>query len=587
MKNRTLPLIIANVVLGLFIFFNIEKEENPKIEFEKNLVRALNSLCTLSFHIPRKDQSIHLERQETDWVISNPIKWTVEPLVLSNFLTKLSHLDSHFLLSVDQLDSRGEVLSDYGFDENSSFFVLEGTSNSLRFSIGNDTRDENYVFLLTEQNKKGETLLIWKASKEILQLMETPYLEWAKQSFINFPLYSIDEITIKQRKDSQKISLIRNQEDWSFTLPFTAKANTEKVNLLLNKLVSQKISGLYSKNLDVNFSTPLYELRIKGLGKTQEISLFEQNNSGIIEVFAHTNTQSHSFLVSDELTELLTEWPQKLRESKLFTFNPSKVSRIKVVHDEESLSLRKNIGESWIGLENDGSNSISFDAENQAVQDLLEKLNLIEITNFMFFDPTPKELSENGFEKPEYRLEIEHEDTTRQNVLISKSHQDSSYWKTYVIDQSLVCLVNENWGNLLKTKALGFRKRTLLPSAFLPDCITLAALDHDLGALVTKTPSDGETFERLLDFRVERFIESSFEHEGAWIGGDWVPWKYSLKFERTETETPSSIEFFLSDRLGASTWYAGSKELGIISTLPIHLIDEISDLLKTSSDISP
>ena len=56
--------------------------------------------------------------------------------------------------------------------------------------------------------------------------------------------------------------------------------------------------------------------------------------------------------------------------------------------------------------------------------------------------------------------------------------------------------------------------------------------------------------------------------------GDWLPWKYSICFENNNEI--KSIIFNLTDRHGATKWFAGSEELGMVCNLPISVIDELS-----------
>jgi hypothetical protein len=173
-------------------------------------------------------------------------------------------------------------------------------------------------------------------------------------------------------------------------------------------------------------------------------------------------------------------------------------------------------------------------------------------------------------------------DSTRQNILFSKSNNDSSFLKTFVTEQALVCLVNEHCEQLLTSPSIRFRERSLFPSDFEPDKINLKHLDTTENPIILSIESDGETFERLLDFRAENFFSSLPDKDGAWIDGNWVPWRYSLKFHQASEGNQEAFEFFLSDRIGASTWYAGSMEQNIVCTLPIHLIDELESILSSS-----
>jgi hypothetical protein len=87
-----------------------------------------------------------------------------------------------------------------------------------------------------------------------------------------------------------------------------------------------------------------------------------------------------------------------------------------------------------------------------------------------------------------------------------------------------------------------------------------------------------QTFEVIRRFTASEFIQDRFNNEGAWVSGDWVPWKYKLTFESQNNE--EKVEFHLSERTGATSWYGGSELLGLTFNLQIQVIDEMSKLIE-------
>ena len=140
--------------------------------------------------------------------------------------------------------------------------------------------------------------------------------------------------------------------------------------------------------------------------------------------------------MSSKIAETLTDWPKKLREKKLFSIDPQKVSRLKLTSEKSTLTLRQDFKDSWVGLEDNGTSSLTFDADRYSIADLFSQLNTIEITDFVIFNPSASQLSADGFNVPAYRLEIDYKDSTRQSLLFSKSNNDSSFLKTFVTEQA-------------------------------------------------------------------------------------------------------------------------------------------------------
>ena len=93
-----------------------------------------------------------------------------------------------------------------------------------------------------------------------------------------------------------------------------------------------------------------------------------------------------------------------------------------MVEGNRSLTLRKNDINSWVGLEDNGTDSFTFQADLSVIVELIHNLNMVEVKDFILFSPDQSAFRMHGFEQPQLKLEIEQMDTTRQNLLISKSN---------------------------------------------------------------------------------------------------------------------------------------------------------------------
>ena len=70
------------------------------------------------------------------------------------------------------------------------------------------------------------------------------------------------------------------------------------------------------------------------------------------------------------------------------------------------------------------------------------------------------------------------------------------------------------------------------------------------------------------------------EHGSSdWIHGD------ELSFLNSEMNETKEIKFHLSERKGATTWYGGDPENGLIFKLPLNIIDKIYTATADSDKI--
>ena len=574
-KNRTFLLLFANVLLATFIFLNLKDDPSSVTNIASDLSEMISKMDKITFKQPVRDQQIILRKKQMHWYVTKPVSWPAEPVTLANLVSKLSHIDPVFVCTTDALVSKGEIPQDYGFDKNSSSLRLSSSKKTLQLILGDITRDQTERFLLIE-NSEGKG--IWRVPRQIEDLLTPTTVDWAKLSFFDTPLYAIDEIKIVDYQNNQPnivTSLTKLKESWGFSSPINGPANDEEVLLLLHQIVNEKLSGFSDTKLDKNFSK-LFDISIRAMGKLHTLTLYKSFQGEVTELFASLSDRLQTFTVQPEFTEVFENLSTKLREKRLFALGIDQVNRVKIVEGNQSITLRKSETNSWVGLEDNGTDSISFQVGLPLVVKLIHKLNAVEVQDFIMFNPDKSALSMHGFEKPQLRLEIEQNDTNRQILLISKSNKQSSLWNTYFTDQALICLVNTQWNKILSTRAIDFKKQELLPDQFLSDRVVLKSLTENKILHTFSYESDGEAYDRIKEFQADSFIELNYNDEGVWVEGDWLPWKYSICFESNEGNEIKSIIFNLTDRHGATKWFAGSEELGMVCNLPISVIDELS-----------
>jgi len=575
LKNRIFLLLIANVLLGLFIFLDIEKEETPSSEIRTRIAEITSVIDEIEIFQPAISQRINFVKDLNEWKIIHPISWSIEPIALANLISKLSHLNPVYICGIDELDRRGEILEDYGFDENSSSFHLSSENSKMKITLGSLTRDENGRYLLIADEKSAS---IWRGPNQIEQLISVPINEWAQLTFIDFPIYAIDELEVKTfREGSAPVStlLSKKQEQWSFLSPFQGPANENAVASLLHKLVSENLAGFAKPGLDLNLTTE-FELNIQALGEMFTFELLKLDQPQVGNYLVKSNRHEQSFYIEDSFADILLNLGVELREKRLFASDLNSVRRIKMVEGNCTLSLRSTEQNSWMGLENNGEESISFTADSGLVRDLIHRLNSVEASSFVSFNPSPESLTEQGFDHPTYRLEVDFDDSTHKTILASKLNSETSLWNTYVSEHAFVCLVENQWDTIITTKAVYFKNRRLLPVEYQPEQISIKSLKEESVLYTYSFASDGEAFQRLTDFQADSFVDLSYNDEGIWSNGDWLPWKYSLRFDSADTNDFQAIEFKLTDRVGGTKWFAGSEELGVVANLPITIIDELA-----------
>lgn len=573
-KNRTLLLLAANILLALFIVLNIDHDDQG-VNLSSKFSEMIANMTEIEFVQPSNGQKIVLRKAQADWHIRHPISWPVEPISMANLISKISHLNPTFIGPLNELDSRGEIPQDYGLDENSSSLQLISNNATIKITLGSLSRDQTGRFILI--NDKG-IQTIWRGPRQIDELVNRPINEWANLTFFDFPLYAIDEFQVNEiSSDGTMVttSLSKQNERWYFSRPTKSPANDEEVSSLLHRLVSEKLTSFIEPKSDYN-SNPILDITVRSMGKSHGLSFHRITQSDATRVLVKLNNNPQTFFIAAEFLENFINLANKLREKRLFSIEMDQVSRIKIKDYNRSLVLRKNDQNSWIGLEDNGTNAFSFLSDTEVVRTFIHNLNAIEVTNFIHFNPSSLILNQQGLDRPQFSLEIDKQDNTHTSLLISKSNTDTSLWNTYVTEQAFICLVNTPWDRLLSVEATDYKDRRLLPDQFSFDQIILKSFQDEKELSTFTQESMGEAYERLLGFKADSFIDLSYNNEGIWVDGDWLPWRYSLHFETLDVNGANSVVFHLTDRVGGTKWFAGSEELGLVCNLPISIIDELA-----------
>ncbi|HBJ61020.1 MAG TPA: hypothetical protein DDY76_04725 [Opitutae bacterium] len=580
MKNPKITLVIANVILGFIIYLNLEKDDDELRDLNTELVYAVSNLNKIEIVNSLRQEKLVLSKDAQSWNIIEPISWPVDRLVFSNFSAKIAHLKCERLHDVQKLESRGEILSDYGIEENSTRLLLHSNGEIIEITIGKPTRDSDSVYSLIRKSNEANRA-IWKISNDINQVARSSTSTWAVPTFINMPLYAIDELVLTFRTDanqSRQTHIRKKDDKWSFVHPFSADANKEKVLFTLNQLVSQKVSSFMAPadDIDRNESWNI-KLTIIGLGESKDY--FFQSNEDTPTLRARTDFLGTvtPFQIDESFKQTLSQWATKLRETQIFNLNPSEIQAIKISSGTQSVELNKQTKDNWSVSESNSTQSMESEADFESIAELMRNLNTVEIKNFLSFNPSEEEMEQYGISFPKYEIQVTNSDTSQQTILICDSVDQSSLWKTFLSDQSLICTVEYPWSEILSRKGLHYRKKLLVTN--FPDytLANLTQIDGNDTQSLTLSESN-QTFEVIRRFTASEFIQDRFNNEGAWVSGDWVPWKYKLTFESQNNE--EKVEFHLSERTGATSWYGGSELLGLTFNLQIQVIDEMSKLIE-------
>jgi hypothetical protein len=579
MRQTKYLLIIANIIVGIAIYFSLQNKDDNKNSFNEILISTLSDLHAVTLVEENNGIRVCLIKNQTEWFLEEPYKWEADKLALSSFQTKLAHLNIKELTSLENLKQKGEILEDYGINEKTSLIKLRNSDSIIEFRIGNLTRDRKSAYCLVHSSKLKEKK-IYRIDKEIIEFCKKSPKEWTNTTFIKTPLYAIDSISITF-EDSEnlknKTNLVKKNQNWFFTEPFSGEADTEKVLFQLNSLISSRILDFKvdDSHLDIVKNSFKARLEISGFNETETFEFQSIDNDVITGI---TNSSKTKFRLEKEFLSLLSDWSTQLRSRSIFNFSENEIETLEVAYGNKKVSFFKDNLRQWQTSEGNSTTKRIIKADVEDIKTFFREMNSATVDQFLSTKIDEKVLTNLNIGEPVYKLNVKSSDSSTNSYFFNRTTDEDKMWT--VIDQKngLVCLIQKDFNKLLKITSINFRTKNLLDEKFIPGIIMLHNYDNNKSFSIECNRT--ETTEPLNNLSAETFLDNAFSEDGTWVNGDWIPWKYSLSFSEHDKKDFSGTKFLLSDRKGAGTWYGGDPKSELIFQFPINVIDSLSFLTE-------
>ena len=580
MKNKIFILSISNILLFVYIYFHISEE--PKETSLSNIITStLPHISKIEILESPSSSIVISSDKDGSWQLLHPVRWEADSLKVAELITSLANLRINLHCSADELATRGEELSDYGITDGAPLLKIDGLDTHFSLQVGDTSRDKTFLFCLFKNNTIEDTIL--KLPISFLKFFDSQTITWANTTFFKIPLYTIDSLKLRTiNHDNQStVELVNEEDDWKFNLPLDASANREKLFFVLNQIASSKIINFKPELKDGDNITNIYHLRVDAMSRSHlyTFSLIENNSTSML--ICDYAEKGIKFQLLPELRLSFEDWTTKLREPRLFDVTVSDLERIKISRFESSLSLRRTKENEWIGFETNGTTSRTADVDLQAVRETIHKLSAIEVTDYLQFNPNSDQLSEHGFDQPIFKLELEYLNSTRRTVLVSKSSDQMSLWKTLILEEGVLCLTNCEWEDMIRIEMKNYLSKNVVKLGSAISEISIQMIDDMNRSVYSTVGQDDESFNILKNIYAESIVDERMEKEGLWHNGNWHAWKYKVNFIDKNSSSPQSV--LITEQVNTTNWFAGSLKENITFNLPIEYIDTLSSILQSSN----
>jgi hypothetical protein len=292
-----------------------------------------------------------------------------------------------------------------------------------------------------------------------------------------------------------------------------------------------------------------------------------------------SNFSDHIFEIDQTFLTSLSDWSTKLRERRIVRVQEDSIKEIEITNQFTSFKLSNQVERNWV-VSNDSNYTTKADIEN--IQLFLNRLNSFKIKEFISFNPSHSEIHRKDKNSHYFELKIKHKNTNQQTILIKSNDNDASLWKTLLIEESLLCLVEDDWSKILNKREYDFKNRIIFDKDDLITNFSISDFENNntLYLSDSNNTNHSDIFE---NFKVKTYLGNESKHDGTWNDGDWVPWKYKINVKYIKQSLPEEQfykQFYLSELIENQGWI-GNFDNDIHTFLaPVEMVENIMMLTR-------
>jgi len=244
-KPTWVLLTAAAVVFAFIVLVENPIRQERLRQASHSVFPGLNPATITKIEIqPWGQPAIHAQRASLgshDWVLTEPISYPAHGELIEAFLTTMAKLEWMDRLSDQELKNVPDAQARYGFTQPQFSILLQDGGIERRMEVGALSPMGDEVFL----SLVGSTA-ICLAGAEMLQTIPTDKNAWRDRSLLDLAEILFDEITA--RSAAKELNLRRDPINhlWHMNHPVSARADTHKVNAMLDRLRQLTVSRFVS-----------------------------------------------------------------------------------------------------------------------------------------------------------------------------------------------------------------------------------------------------------------------------------------------------------------------------------------------------
>jgi hypothetical protein len=378
--KKTWTLVVCAVLLFVFITLlerRTQVQQDASQPSRRELANLNPSQANVVEILLRTNQIFRAERTNEDWMLVAPVQYPAYTTRIEYLINVCSQLKRQAQITASELQSQHQSLSAFGLDPpQANLIIYQGPARyELRVGGLTPVGDQVYVQVVGEDG-------IYFTDAALLERLPKTADDWRDPSFLRLKKVNFNRLEVRSGATGFQVQIDPSTQLWRLTHPMVARANNQKLGLLLLQLLDWQVDRFLPDQ-------PQTDWESYGLQPPESVLVFGQGTNDLVAVqFGKSPTNAPSLvyargqppmnlvLVPRKTLDLLRENYAKFREPRLVSVPLNRVQLLEI-RGPENFVLQQGEGGWWFVQPR------RMPADAELVQQFLGDLSNLEINEFV------------------------------------------------------------------------------------------------------------------------------------------------------------------------------------------------------------
>lgn len=378
---------MAALALVLFVTADQMNFFDKMFEEKAPAFPQLTAGTLAALEIENTSGTVRVENRDGRWWVTQPFDDAAHPDVMAEFLNALSGLRAGRYVSSAEMKAEGNVFQSYGFMEGKELkLTLEesGAEEPVVLLVGAAAEIPGSAYCRVRE--PVEIGGVFTVSGSLRSFLERPPDAFLDPRLLRFEPLTVERVQIFQGDTGITLEKAAQTGNWRLTTPLAVRADTERVDDLLNALAVASIS---------NVATPAEAEVIAAEGGTVQttLHLFLSGSEKPVEVelipgpadagtvYARTSRRPRLYETDVDLLTSFSPQPNFWRDRRLLRLEMADVEKLTILSGGMERVALEQLGTVWMF---DGEGEQAGELVNaRQVEALFTTLNEATVVNYV------------------------------------------------------------------------------------------------------------------------------------------------------------------------------------------------------------